>query len=64
MSYHHGVLDKTTILQLQHMLRFHNPYIDVFLTAKEHLAVSDMISLCLKTMDTRHFDPRRYNRAT
>jgi len=44
------------------MLRLHNPYIDVFMTAKDRLAVNDNISLCLKTIDiNRHFDQRRYN---
>jgi len=48
------------------MLRLHNPYIDVFMTAKDRrLAVNDNISLCLKTIDiNRHFDQRRYNRPT
>jgi len=46
------------------MLRLHNPYIDVFLTAKERLSLDHTISLCLKTIDITHFDPRRYNRPT
>ena len=46
------------------MLRLHNPYIEVFLTAKESLQVDHAISLCLKTLDITHFDPCRYNRPT
>ena len=47
------------------MLRLHNPYIDVFMTAKDRLAVNDNISLCLKMIHiTTHFDQRRYNRPT
>ena len=53
-----------TVLQLQHMLRLHNPYIDIFLTAKERLAMNENISLYLKTVDIRHFDRRRYNHPT
>src|SRR5271163_1903733 len=46
------------------MLRLHNPYIDIFMTAKERLAINENISLHLKTIDVRHFDHRRYNRPT
>ena len=63
-SFHHGLLDKTTVLQLQHMLRLHNPYITVFMTARERLVLNENISLCLKTIDVRHCDHRRYNRPT
>ena len=64
MSYHHGLLDLSTVIQLQHMLRVHNPYIDVFMTAKERLAINENISLHLKTVDIRQLDHRRYNRPT
>ena len=64
LSYHHGLLNRSTVLQLQHMLRLHNPYIHVFMTAKERLDVSENVSLCLKTVDTDHLDHRRYNRPT
>ena len=64
MSYHHGLLNMNTVLQLQHMLRLHNPYIDIFLTARERLAMNENISLHLKTVDVRNFDRRRYNHPT
>ena len=64
MSYHHGLLNMNTVLQLQHMLRLHNPYIDIFLTAKERLVMNENISPHLKTVDVRHFDRRRYNHPT
>ena len=64
MSYHHGLLNLSTVLQLQHMLRLYNPYIDIFMTAKERLTINENISLHLKTIDVEHFDRRRYNRPT
>jgi hypothetical protein len=64
MSYHHGLLNMNTVLQLQHMLRLHNPYIDIFLIARERLTMNENISLHLKTVDVRNLDRRRYNRPT
>jgi hypothetical protein len=64
ISYHHGLLDRSLVLQLQHMLRLHNPYIEVFMTARERLLNNENISLHLKTMDIGHLDQRRYNHPT
>ena len=62
LSYHHGLLDKSIVLQLHHMLQLDNPYIKAFLSAKERLAFNSNVSLCLKTLDTKHLDRCRYNR--
>ena len=64
ISYHHGLLDKAIVLQFQHMLRQYNPYIDVFMTAKERLSVNENIALSLKTVNINNLDHRRYNRPT
>ena len=61
MSYHHGLLNRSLILQLQHMLQIHNPYIYVFRTAKEWLNITENISLCLKMINTESLDHRQYN---
>ena len=34
------------------------------MTTKDCLSVNDNISLCLKTIDARHYNQRRYNRPT
>ena len=57
-SYHHGLLHQPTVLLLQHILQLHNPYVDLFLTAKERLSSNENISLHIKTMDSQHLDPR------
>ena len=57
-SYHHGLLHQPMVLLLQHMLQLHNPYVDLFLTAKERLSSNENISLHIKTMDSQHLDPR------
>lgn len=54
----------STVLQLQRMLKLHNPYIEAFLTARERLMINENISLHLKTIDIREQDQRRYNRPT
>lgn len=64
MSYHYGLLDMFTTLRLQDMLRVYNPYVDVFMTARERLTVNENISLYLKPIDVSRFDQRRYNRPT
>lgn len=64
MSYHHGLLDMSTVLRLQHMLQLHNPYVDAFLTTRERLTINENISLHLRTVDDRNLDQRRYNRPT
>ena len=64
MSYHYSFLDKSIVLQLQHMLRLYNPYINVFIIAKERLSISKNISLCLKTINTGNLNHCRYNRLT
>ena len=43
------------------MLQLYNFYIDIFMTAKEHLTINENISLHLKIVDVRHFDHHRYN---
>jgi len=63
-SYHHGLLHQPTVLLLQHMLQLHNPYVDIFMTAKERLSINENISLHIKTTDCQYLDPRRYNRPT
>ena len=64
MSYHHELLDESIVLKLQQMLLIHNLYINIFMTAKERLSINENISLCLKTVDARNVDHRRYNRPT
>ena len=64
VSYHHGLLDMFIVLRLQHMLRLCNPYIHSFMTAKERFDANENVSLCLKTVDIKQSDHRRYNRPT
>jgi len=62
MSYHHRLLNKSIVLQLQQMLQLYNPYIDIFITASERLALNENISLRLKTVNTKYLNQsRRYN---
>jgi hypothetical protein len=46
------------------MLQLYNPYVNIFLTAKERLSTNENISLHIKTIDCQYTDPRRYNRPT
>ena len=64
MGHQHDRLDRNTVLALQDMLRFHNPYAAAYRMAKERLDAEEHISLCLKTIDAPHLDQRRYNHPT
>ena len=56
----HNKIHLNTVLQLQHMIERHNPYVTAYRTAKERLDSEEHISLCLKTVDNPHLDQRRY----
>ena len=60
----HNKIHLNTVLQLQHMIERHNPYVTAYRTAKERLDSEEHISLCLKTVDAPHLDQRRYNHPT
>jgi hypothetical protein len=67
MAYHFDLLNEDTMLQLQNMLSEHNVYYRVFKTAKERLAQSPYLQLCLKTIESTEalaarLDLRRYNK--
>ena len=62
MSHHGDSLDIGVVLSLQNMLRECNPYIEMFLTARERLAQHPNVSLHLRLVDLPHYDSRRYNR--
>ena len=64
MSHHHDLLDVNIVLSLQGMLHHYNPYIEMFLTARERLAQNANVSLRIKLVDLPHYDSRRYNRPT
>lgn len=60
----HDKVDINSVLQLQQMIKLHNPYVVIYRLAKERLDSEDHISLCLKTVDASHLDQRRYNHPT
>ena len=60
----HNKINLNTVLQLQHMFKWHNPYVTAYCSAKERLDSEPHISLCLKTVDNPHLDQRRYNHPT
>jgi hypothetical protein len=62
ISHHHDLLDVNTVLSIQAMLYQSNPYIKIFLTARERLNQNANISLHLKLVDLPHYDSRQYNR--
>jgi hypothetical protein len=64
MDHQNDTLERNTVLQLQDMMQFHNPYAAIYRTAKERLDVNEHISLCLKTVDAPNLDQRRYNHPT
>src|SRR5438045_4090496 len=64
IAHHHELLDVNIVLSLQAMLHRYNPYIKIFLTARERLNQNANISLCLKLVDLPHYDSRQYNRPT
>jgi len=64
MTHYHDLLDVNIVLSLQAMLQQYNPYIEIFLTARERLNEHSNISLHIKLVDLPHYDSRRYNRPT
>ena len=62
--HHHDLLDVNIVLSLQAMFHQCNPYIKMFLTARERLNQNANISLRLKLLDLPHYDSRPYNRPT
>ena len=64
MGHHHDRLSEDTVLTLQDMLRFHNPYTAVYRMAKECLDAEEHISLSLKAIDAPHLNQWRYNHPT
>ena len=64
MSHHYDLLDIDIVLSLQGMLQQYNPYIEMFLTTREHLAEHSNVSLHIKLVDLAHYDARQYNRPT
>ena len=64
LSHSHDLLDINIVLSLQAMFERYNPYIQMFLTARERLAEHSNVSLHIKLVDLPHYDSRRYNRPT
>jgi|SRR5579859_969866 len=64
VSHLHNKIDLNTVLRLQHMIEWHNPYVAAYHTAKERLDTEAHISLCLKAVDASHLDQCRHNHPT
>src|SRR5579871_4777611 len=64
MAHCPNLLNIDTVLSIQTMLQRYNPYIEMFLTARERLVENSNMSLHIKLVDLSNYDSRRYNRPT